>query len=232
MSVSYSILCAGDFPTVPQVRDALLFSDIVVCCDGAVSALLPFRTPDYVVGDMDSCPDGLKQILADKVITVSEQESNDLSKAFRFVCSHSGIDRNAAADGLSVTVYGASGKREDHAVGNMSLMADFAWYLRERNAGVPLVMLSDYGMTVPLTGSCRLRLPEGQPVSVFAFDPSLRLRSKGLEYPTDGVCFDMWWKATLNRVAAEEVELEMSVPAKMLLYLPGLYDRELEVTRI
>ena len=36
--------------------------------------------------------------------------------------------------------------------------------------------------------------------------------------------FDMWWKATLNRVMDGPVELRMSRPAKALLYLPDRFD--------
>ena len=80
-SVSYGILCNGDFPGNPDVRDRLLSCDVVVCCDGAAASFMRFRKPEFVVGDMDSLPEDVRQELADQLFPVGEQESNDLSKA-------------------------------------------------------------------------------------------------------------------------------------------------------
>jgi hypothetical protein len=41
-------------------------------------------------------------------------------------------------------------------------------------------------------------------------DPAIRIVSRGLEYPTDDVVFDMWWKATLNRVSESNVSLDLT----------------------
>ena len=85
--ISYAILCDGDFPGNADVRDRLMSCDVVVCCDGAASSFMRFRKPEFVVGDMDSLPEDLRQELADQLFPVGEQESNDLSKAFRWICS-------------------------------------------------------------------------------------------------------------------------------------------------
>ena len=202
--VSYAILCDGDFPGNADVRDRLMSCDVVVCCDGAASSFMRFRKPEFVVGDMDSLPEDLRQELADQLFPVGEQESNDLSKAFRWICSMLRVGKGRRLPEFSITVFGATGKREDH----------------------------DYGAFIPILGSCRMTLPKGQPLSIFAFDSSLRIESSGLEFPTDGVRFDMWWKATLNRVSSPEVELRLSHPAKVLLYLPGWFNRMLDVERL
>lgn len=231
-AVSYAILCDGDFPENADVRDRLLSSDVVVCCDGAASSFMRFRKPEFVVGDMDSLSEELRLELADQMFPVGEQESNDLSKAFRWICSMLRIGRGSVLPEFSITVFGATGKREDHTLGNISLMADFAEYLRRSGAGGTLSMVTDYGVFVPLSCSSRIRLAPGQPVSLFAFDPEVQIASSGLEYPTDGVKFDMWWKATLNRCSSDIVELRMNRPAKALVYLPGYVDRPVEIQKI
>lgn len=227
-SVSYAILCDGDFPGNADVRDRLMSCDVVVCCDGAASSFMRFRKPEFVVGDMDSLPENLRQELADQVFPVGEQESNDLSKAFRWICSMLRVGKGRTLPEFSITVFGATGKREDHTLGNISLLADFAEYLEQCGARGDLSLVTDYGVFAPVLNSCRMTLPKGQPLSIFAFDPSLRIESSGLEYSTDGVRFDMWWKATLNRVSSPEVELRFSHPAKVLLYLPGWFGRPLD----
>lgn len=227
-SVSYAILCDGDFPGNADVRDRLMSCDVVVCCDGAASSFMRFRKPEFVVGDMDSLPENLRQELADQVFPVGEQESNDLSKAFRWICSMLRVGKGRTLPEFSITVFGATGKREDHTLGNISLLADFAEYLEQCGARGDLSLVTDYGVFAPVLNSCRMTLPKGQPLSIFAFDSSLRIESSGLEYSTDGVRFDMWWKATLNRVSSPEVELRFSHPAKVLLYLPGWFGRPLD----
>ncbi|HIZ87276.1 MAG TPA: thiamine diphosphokinase [Candidatus Coprenecus pullistercoris] len=231
-AVSYAILCDGDFPENADVRDRLLSCDVVVCCDGAAGSFMRFRKPEFVVGDMDSLPETLRQELSDQIFPVGEQESNDLSKAFRWICSMLRVGRGTALPEFSITVFGATGKREDHTLGNISLLADFAFYLDALGARGSLSMVTDYGVFVPLLDSCRLGLPVGQPLSLFAFDPELRIDSSGLEYPTSEVRFDMWWKATLNRTSSTSVELRLSHPAKVLAYLPGFMDGQLNVEKL
>ena len=221
--VSYAILCDGTFPTNPDVRDRLLSCDVVVCCDGAARHFMKFRKPEFVVGDMDSLPEEDRDPISDLICLVDEQESNDLSKAFNWVCSILRIGKGHALPEFTITVFGATGKREDHSVGNISLLADFGSVLDSYGLGGTISMLTDYGTFFPVTGSCGLSLPVGRPISIFAFDESLRIRSEGLAYPTEDVRFDMWWKATLNSVSSEKVRLEFNHPAKALVYLPGLF---------
>lgn len=220
-SVSYAILCDGDFPGNAEVRDRLLSCDVVVCCDGAAASFMRFRRPEFVVGDMDSLSQDVKDELSDQLFHIREQESNDLSKAFRCICALLGTGTGKHVPDFSITVFGATGKREDHTLGNISLLADFAQYLNSCGTPGRLSMMTDYGLFVPVLDSCAFSLPAGQSVSIFAFDQTLRIDSTGLEYPTGDVRFDMWWKATLNRASGGSVTLRLSHPSKVLLYLPG-----------
>ena len=59
----------------------------------------------------------------------------------------------------------------------------------------------------------------GRQVSIFSPDNSLKIRSKGLEYPTDEVVFDNWWKGTLNKASQDNVRLEFSHRSMALVIL-------------
>lgn len=227
--VSYAILCDGDFPGNQYVRDRLLSSDVVVCCDGAARSFMRFRKPEFVVGDMDSLPAESREELSDRLFLVGEQESNDLCKAFRWICAILGIGRIRTVPAFTITVFGATGKREDHTLGNISLLADFAEYLSKSGVRGSISLVTDYGLFVPVLDSCRFCLPSGQSLSIFAFDSTLKINSTGLDYPTDRVTFDMWWKATLNRASGGNVSLTLSHPAKVLLYLPGWQSKVPEI---
>ena len=183
------ILANGLFPAAARPREALRGAERIVCCDGAAAALEGFGIePAWIVGDLDSLSDEVRRRYADRVVRVSEQETNDLSKAFQF-CLARGWHED-------LVILGATGLREDHTLSNLSLLADFA-----REASVSL--WTDTGWFTPALATSRFNSFAGQQVSVFSFDPAVRVRAEGLKYPLDGVCFSRWWRAALNEACGE-----------------------------
>jgi len=57
-------------------------------------------------------------------------------------------------------IVGATGKREDHTLGNISLLADYM-----KTAKV--VMVTDYGIFTPMQGITEFTSHKGQQVSLF-----------------------------------------------------------------
>jgi thiamine pyrophosphokinase len=114
----------------------------------------------------------------------AEQETNDLTKAVHFCHTH-GVEK--------VCIVGATGERDDHSIGNIALLADYAALFKS------VEMLTDHGRFTPLLTSTTLESYAGQQVSVFCLTPPyLRINSEGLKYPLRDVIFDSWWKGTLN----------------------------------
>ena len=169
------VLADGDFPTHSVPLRLLKEVPHVVCCDGAARHL---DAPDYIVGDGDSVPPHLRS----RLIQVSEQEDNDLTKATRF-CLERGWRR--------IAYLGATGRREDHTLGNISLIVR---YFTEM--GVAPLMATDHGWFVPARGgTTHFESFKGQQVSLFNFGCT-RLSTEGLVYP--GYAFSQWWQGTLN----------------------------------
>lgn len=182
------ILAAGDYPTRPELRTLLHDCPRVICCDSAAESFFRHegRWPWCIVGDLDSLCISADEV-ACPVIHFAEQETNDLSKAVRY----------ALSQGMTqVTILGATGRREDHTLGNISLLID---YLR---MGLEVVMLTDYGRFVPCHDHFAARIPLGTQLSVFSFD-ARGFRGEGLRYPLHD--FTSWWQGTLNEVIAEDV---------------------------
>ena len=208
---SIVILANGAFPTEPYPLFLLDSAEGVVCCDGALERWLqhnPNARPLAVVGDMDSLPQALREQFSAQVVAVAEQDDNDLTKALRWV-----LQEHPEAE--EIVILGATGLREDHTVGNLGLLMD---YPRQFNLeGRRLTMVSDFGTAFAVTDSCDLHLGEGRRFSLFSADNSLKISSEGLEWPTDGVVFDAWWKATLNRTVAPIVSLHFSHPSAALV---------------
>lgn len=99
----------------------------------------------------------------------------------------------------------------------MSLLME---YCRMFDLGsVSVDMVSDYSTAFAITGSCELHVGQGREVSIFSPDNSLKIRSKGLEWPTDDVVFDNWWKATLNKASEDVIRLEFSHKSLALIVM-------------
>ena len=208
---SVVILCNGAFPTQPYPLHLLDSAEGVVCCDGALVKWLertPSARPLMVVGDMDSLPKELQERFSSCIFHETEQDYNDLTKAMRWVL-------RAHPEVSEITILGATGLREDHTIGNLGLLMEYTrmFELGERKVS----MVSDYGTAFAITDSCDLHLGEGRRFSLFCADNSVRISSEGLVWPTDGVVFDAWWKATLNRTSAPIVSLHFSHPAPALV---------------
>ena len=208
-----AIVCNGPFPRKEYPLYLLRSADAVICCDGALQALEKRGiVPDVVVGDMDSvCGRALKRFPG-RVVRVPEQESNDLTKAFAFVMEE-------MPEMTAIHILAATGFREDHTLGNLGLLMEYERRYGLTNRGISVDLVSDYSTALALGDSATLDVGEGRPVSLFSPDPTLQIRSEGLQWPTDGVVFDNWWKASLNRATADRITLTLSHPAPVLVIL-------------
>jgi len=189
------ILANGQFPSHAVPLAALHGAANIVCCDGAVENLAGLGLePDWIVGDMDSLSAADCVRYREKLVCVREQETNDLAKAFRFCLSKGWRE---------LTIIGATGLREDHTLGNISLLADFA-----EEASV--LLLTDTGWFTPLTGAAQLPSCVGQQVSIFSFDTGTVVSADGLRYPLNGLRLTRWWQAALNEACGAAFTLSFT----------------------
>ena len=191
------ILANGDFPKKGGAAWKLLAAaKRVVACDGAADAYRRrFRKwPDVIVGDFDSVR---ARSVSCRVIYDADQDTNDLEKALVY-CVKQGWRQPV--------IVGATGKREDHALGNVFRALDY---------GCEIV--TDTGRFVPVCGRAAFKVAKGTAVSVFATDPKTRMTSQGLEWPLDDVKFKNLYCATLNRATGTRVTLTSTRP--VLVYV-------------
>ena len=194
------ILGNGDFPTPAIPLAALANARYVCCCDGAAAGYISRGfVPDAIVGDGDSLSKELKEKYHDILHIVSEQEDNDLTKATRH-CLSMGF--------RSIAYVGATGRREDHTLGNISLIE------RYRNEmGIDAVMLTDHGYFFAAEGDAEFDTFAGQQVSIFNFSCG-KIESSGLKWHS--YAYGSWWQGTLNE--AEGTGVKFSADGSYLVF--------------
>lgn len=124
---------------------------------------------------------------------IADQETNDLDKAIGFCRAQGWTD---------LVIVGATGKRTDHAIGNV---------YRALAAEVPIVEVE--GEFIPVRGKLTFRTWKDAGISVFAPDPATRMTSRGLRWKLDGVRFTNPACATLNRASSATVTVTSTHPA-------------------
>lgn len=197
------ILADGLFPTHPVPLELLATAARVVCCDGATQKLLDsgLREPDYVVGDLDSLSPQLLERYADRLHRAATQETNDLTKA---------VELSVALGFRKLVILGATGLREDHTLGNISLLMRYA-------ALASVSMYTDYGYFVPLAQAATLSSFAGQQVSVFSLTPSVPVSFTGLKWDIKDRPLLSWWEGTLNEALGDSFTVSFT-DGQLLVY--------------
>ena len=218
------IISNGQFPSQPKVLELLEQADYIVCCDGALGKFLNwYRTSAAfsplhfaVVGDGDSSlPVHLqeaRQLFPQlQQVTISEQEDNDLTKAVRYVIK-AGRGDGVADRAMHIAIIGATGLREDHTLGNISLLA----YYGELYPDIDFTLYTDTGIIYPVRGRRRFDSVAGQQVSIFSLTPGTPVSVEGLRYPIHDRCLRWAWEGTLNEALGDSFEVRGGV---LLVYL-------------
>ncbi len=189
------IVANGSFPEHDIPLGYLKNAARIICCDGSTESLIKAGyIPDAIVGDMDSLSNTIAGRFRDRIFHNPDQETNDLSKAVSWCIARGYTD---------LVILGATGKREDHTLGNISLLAE---YIKEVNA----IMVTDTGIIRAFRKSTSLNSLPGQQVSVFSINPETEISSRGLLYPLNHKKLTNWWTATLNESEGESFSLEFN----------------------
>ncbi|MGI6222896.1 MAG: thiamine diphosphokinase [Prevotella sp.] len=195
---SHVVLADGDAPQHPIASQILSHANQLVCCDRAARiAFARHLTPVAVVGDGDSIPEELRQHYGSIWHQIPEQDSNDLTKATRWTMS---LPSFIESDDNTICYLGATGRREDHTIANISLLA---YYLDEFN--INPVMVTNHGWFVACHGDSTLETYPRQQVSIFNFSCH-QLSATGLKWKP--WAFERLWCGSLNEALTDEVNFK------------------------
>ncbi len=163
------VLVNGNFPTHSIPLRTIATARYLVCTDGSADqALYHGYVPDLVIGDMDSTVLSASNP-GIKFITVASQENTDLEKT---------LDWLAAKQAVKIKLLGLTGLRDDHALANFLILANYSHLLE-------IQVITDHFTIDYITSRQQLAVTAGQTVSIVALTPVKRITVTGIQFPLD-----------------------------------------------
>ncbi|WP_120635085.1 thiamine diphosphokinase [Ruegeria sp. EL01] len=181
----------------------------VVAADGGAAVLVDSgRLPDAVIGDFDSLGDKFKdKIPANRLFLIQEQDSTDFDKALRNV--------------QAPLILGAGflGGRLDHQMAVLNTLI--------RYQDQACILIGEHEVVFHAPPKISLAIAPGDIVSLF---PLARVtgRSKGLEWPIEGLVFEPDGQAGTSNRALSDVELHMDGPGLLVMMPRAALDQVMQ----
>jgi thiamine pyrophosphokinase len=197
------IIANGKFPQKKTILNLIKNAEFIICCDGAINNLTKKKiSPNLIIGDLDSISNELKQKYNNILVQIDDQNTNDLTKAINWCVKN---------NFLEVEIIAATGKRDDHAIGNIALLSKYAKALNVR-------MITDYGIFTPILETTTFKSFIGQQISIFSLNPNLELTSENLKYPLNKLQLHSWWMGTLNEATANNFTISFENKGEIIIY--------------
>lgn len=191
-STSALIIANGRYPEHALPLSLIREASFIVCTDGAANDFIARGgVPNAIVGDCDSISPENSERFAAIIHPSTDQETNDLTKSVHYC---------VAQGHKEIVIVGGTGKREDHTLGNISLLAEYCQFAH-------VVMVTNWGLFTPISGNTTFQSFRGEQVSLFAID-ALPLTSEMLKYPLHQRVLTNWWQGTLNESLGNHFRIE------------------------
>lgn len=164
------ILCNGARPAKAHIGQELSEAGLFIAADGGARLAEELGLqPDLIVGDLDSYRPDPEKIEKAKIVHDPDQETNDLEKALKLAL---------ARGARRVTVFGATGKRLDHTLKNLSVLKQF------HDSFLSIRFADSYGEMFLLPKRFRSRLVPGTAVSLVPLSEKVEgISTEGLRFP-------------------------------------------------
>jgi thiamine pyrophosphokinase len=195
--IKHALILANGLPPSKRLfRKYLSSADWFICADGGANTAARFGgTPHLIIGDLDSVKnETLAEFCNVTVKRQKDQNSTDLEKALT-----AAIRKKYA----EIIVLGATGRRLDHAIGNLSALAKFS-----KKANVKFV--DDTGEFIPVPQTLRLTLPLGTNISLLPLSQCNHIVTTGLKWNLNNESLQLGIReGTSNVVVSSHVTLKV-----------------------
>ena len=196
------ILANGDFPSHKEPLFILENASTIICCDGSVNKLIKNGLePHYILGDMDSIDNNLKNKYIERIIELPDQNENDLRKAITWA-QDQGIKQ--------ALILGATGKRDDHSLANIFTLLQYS-------SSLEIIMYTNHGLFSVVQGKQKFDSFKGQKISLFAIDSDIEITSNDLKYRMNSTKLNTLYYGSLNESLNDTISITLS-HGKILIY--------------
>ena len=186
-----SIVLNGQMPDDHVLVNQIIDSGFIIAVDGSANKLIDLGIiPDVIIGDFDSLQ--AKRIKNVKLIETPDQNKTDFRKTLDWC-----IEKNI----LNISIFGISGKSDDHFLANYYILYDFSGKISWK-------AFTDFSVISPCTGNREFESFKGQKVSLFCMKGSSTITSKNLEYPLKSYQLKPSDEAVRNISIADQFEIE------------------------
>lgn len=186
------ILCHGEPPSGALLARHVQGADVIVCTDGAADWAVQAGVPPHVVvGDMDSAT----RLPLTEIVDCGAHDAQDNSDAEKALLL--ALERGAER----VVILGATGKRLDHTLANVWLVARY----HER---AEILLADDWSELRVISGRFVLPAAPGQIISLLALTPDVTLDTAGLRWPLHGP-LEMGTRGLSNEAGGDEVVVDV-----------------------
>jgi len=186
-----SIVLNGQMPDDHVLVNQIIDSGFIIAVDGSANKLIDLGIiPDVIIGDFDSLQ--TKRIKNVKLIETPDQNKTDFRKTLDW-CIEKKI--------FNISIFGISGKSDDHFLANYYTLCDFSEKISWR-------AFTDFSVISPCTGNREFESFKGQKVSFFCMKGSSTITSKNLEYPLKSYQLKPSDEAVRNIAIADQFEIE------------------------
>jgi thiamine pyrophosphokinase len=189
-----AVVINGEFPTSTKIIDKIEAAEIIIAVDGATNSLIDCGiTPTISIGDFDSIKPSYKDKVS-QIIHAEDQNKTDLEKT---------LDWCIANNYLSLSIFGISGKSEDHFLGNFFAINEYC-------DTIDCTIYTDYSIITPCVGKTIFDSFKGEIVSVISFESNNKVTSTNLEYPLHSYKLSASPRAIRNQSLGNNFTIESS----------------------
>jgi len=199
------IFLNGTPPSKKLIKHFTTSDDLLISADGAYDYLKKYQIePAVLIGDMDSIsiiPEN-KDI---KIIHSRDSESNDLEKSLNYCLEH---------DLRNIRIFGADGKRIDHAIINFATLSSYSDLLN-----IEIITNEEY-LRFLRPGEYGFSGKRGQRFSLLAIYSADKLTIKNAKFPLENDTLHKGSKGLSN--AFRSKELVISFQTGSILFMSEL----------
>ncbi len=179
--VKILILTNGDYGDYDFCREVKIYDSIICADNGLRHARKLNITPQYILGDFDSCSKEELLYYKEQGIPVvpypSHKDETDTELA---------IHKAVALGATHIDIWGGLGSRFDHTLANVHLM------YKAFNQGIKVRLLSGQNTVQLMDKKLQLEGKKGDLISLLPYTPIVKgVHTKNLMYPVEGGSFEM-----------------------------------------